>query len=105
MSSISRSWLNSIDELHTGTDHRQESGAIQPPPALPGHIEQFECPIVGGRDLSPRARRAVLRQFIYYFFSYRQGRHPMVGGVWQIRPEIIAARRFLASSQAKLLLH
>jgi hypothetical protein len=26
-----------------------------------------------------------VRQFVYYFFSYRQGRHPMVGGVWQIR--------------------
>jgi hypothetical protein len=27
----------------------------------------------------------VLRQFTYYFFSYRQGRHPMVGGIWPIR--------------------
>jgi hypothetical protein len=26
-----------------------------------------------------------MRQFLYYFFSYRQGRHPMVGGIWQIR--------------------
>jgi hypothetical protein len=26
----------------------------------------------------------VLRQFLYYFFSYRQGRHPMVGGIWPI---------------------
>jgi radical SAM superfamily enzyme YgiQ (UPF0313 family) len=39
----------------------------------------------GGRGLSAEARRPVIRQFIYYFFSYRQGRHPMVGGVWQIR--------------------
>jgi radical SAM superfamily enzyme YgiQ (UPF0313 family) len=39
----------------------------------------------GGRGLSAEARRSVIRQFIYYFFSYRQGRHPMVGGVWQIR--------------------
>ena len=31
------------------------------------------------------SRRSTLRQFVYYFFSYRQGRHPMVGGVWQIR--------------------
>jgi hypothetical protein len=35
--------------------------------------------------LSAEARRAVVRNFVYYFFSYRQGRHPMVGGVWQIR--------------------
>ncbi len=39
----------------------------------------------GGHGLSAEARRAVVRNFVYYFFSYRQGRHPMVGGVWQIR--------------------
>lgn len=38
----------------------------------------------GGRGLSAEARRSVLRQFVYYFFSYRGGRHPMVGGVWRI---------------------
>jgi len=41
--------------------------------------------VCGGRNLSAEARRSVLRQFLYYFFSYRQGRHPMVGGIWQIR--------------------
>jgi radical SAM superfamily enzyme YgiQ (UPF0313 family) len=41
--------------------------------------------VVGGLGLSIEARRSTLRQFLYYFFSYRQGRHPMVGGVWQIR--------------------
>lgn len=41
--------------------------------------------VAGGHGLSAASRRAVLRQFSYYFFSYRQGRHPMVGGVWQIR--------------------
>jgi radical SAM superfamily enzyme YgiQ (UPF0313 family) len=40
---------------------------------------------VGGCNLNGEARRSVLRQWVYYFFSYRQGRHPMVGGVWQIR--------------------
>jgi hypothetical protein len=40
---LSSSFLNSIDEFHAGTDHSQESGAIQPAPALLGHIEQFEC--------------------------------------------------------------
>ena len=40
--------------------------------------------VCGGRNLSAEARRSVLRQFLYYFsFSYRQGRHPMVGGIWQ----------------------
>jgi radical SAM superfamily enzyme YgiQ (UPF0313 family) len=41
--------------------------------------------VSGGRQLAAEARRSVVRQFVYYFFSYRQGRHPMVGGVWQIR--------------------
>jgi len=41
--------------------------------------------VAGGRGLAAEARRSTVRQFVYYFFSYRQGRHPMVGGVWQIR--------------------
>lgn len=41
--------------------------------------------VAGGRGLSAEARRSTLRQCMYYFFSYRQGRHPMVGGVWPIR--------------------
>jgi len=43
------------------------------------------CTVAGGRGLSAESRRSTVRQFVYYFFSYRQGRHPMVGGVWQIR--------------------
>ena len=41
--------------------------------------------VAGGRGLAAEARRSTLRQFLYYFFSYRQRRHPMVGGIWQIR--------------------
>ena len=41
--------------------------------------------VAGGRHLAAESRRSTVRQFLYYFFSYRQGRHPMVGGVWQIR--------------------
>ncbi len=41
--------------------------------------------VAGGRNLGAEARRSVLRQFLYYFFSYREGRHPMVGGIWPIR--------------------
>ena len=40
--------------------------------------------VAGGRGLAPESRRSTLRQFMYYFFSYRQGRHPMVGGIWPI---------------------
>src|SRR5216684_3273653 len=41
--------------------------------------------VCAGHGLSAESRRGVLRQFTYYFFSYRQGRHPMVGGIWPIR--------------------
>jgi radical SAM superfamily enzyme YgiQ (UPF0313 family) len=41
--------------------------------------------VCAGRGLDAEARKGVLRQFTYYFFSYRQGRHPMVGGIWPIR--------------------
>src|SRR5207253_11379943 len=41
--------------------------------------------VCGGRGLNPQSRLASLQQFLYYFFSYRQGRHPMCGGIWQIR--------------------
>jgi radical SAM superfamily enzyme YgiQ (UPF0313 family) len=41
--------------------------------------------VCAGRNLSAESRRSALRQFMYYFFSYRQGRHPMVGGIWPIR--------------------
>jgi radical SAM superfamily enzyme YgiQ (UPF0313 family) len=38
----------------------------------------------GGRGLSAVSRRSVPSQFLYFFFSYRQGRHPMTAGVWRI---------------------
>jgi radical SAM superfamily enzyme YgiQ (UPF0313 family) len=41
--------------------------------------------VCGGSGLSAESRRSVLVQFVYYFFSYRQGRHPMVGGIWPIK--------------------
>src|SRR5579863_668192 len=41
--------------------------------------------VAAGRGLDAESRAGVLRQFTYYFFSYRQGRHPMVGGIWPIR--------------------
>jgi radical SAM superfamily enzyme YgiQ (UPF0313 family) len=33
--------------------------------------------------LSPLSRTSMLRQRLYYFYSYRAGRHPMLGGIWQ----------------------
>jgi radical SAM superfamily enzyme YgiQ (UPF0313 family) len=68
----------------------------------------------GGRGLSAPSRRAVVRQFGYYFFSYRQGRHPMVGGVWQIRRRDLmraaisdedAERLYLGSRRVNAVLH
>ncbi len=49
-----------------------------------GRILREVLTVCGGRNLSAEARRSTLLQLLYYFFSYRQGRHPMVGGVWQI---------------------
>jgi len=68
----------------------------------------------GGHGLSAAARRAVLRQFSYYFFSYREGRHPMVGGVWQIRRRDLmrmaisdedAERLYLGSARFNTIVH
>ncbi len=50
-----------------------------------GRLLRTVFTLAGGRKLDAESRRSTLRQFVYYFFSYRQGRHPMVGGVWQIR--------------------
>ncbi len=41
--------------------------------------------VCAGHGLGAEARCSTLRQFTYYFFSHRQGRHPMVGGIWPIR--------------------
>jgi radical SAM superfamily enzyme YgiQ (UPF0313 family) len=70
--------------------------------------------VAAGHGLSAASRRAVVRQFSYYFFSYRQGRHPMVGGVWQIRRRDLmraaisdadAERLYLGSRQVRAILH
>jgi radical SAM superfamily enzyme YgiQ (UPF0313 family) len=70
--------------------------------------------VAGGHGLSAASRHAVVRQFTYYFFSYRQGRHPMVGGVWQIRRRDLmravisdedAERLYLGSQRFNAILH
>jgi radical SAM superfamily enzyme YgiQ (UPF0313 family) len=46
--------------------------------------------------LSPMSRAFMVRQRLYYYYSYRAGRHPMVGGLWQrsVPPE---ARRIVVT--------
>ncbi len=70
--------------------------------------------ICGGRSLSAESRRSVLRQFVYYFYSYRQGRHPMVGGIWEIRRRDVrrvaatdeeARRHYLGGMRFDAILH
>jgi radical SAM superfamily enzyme YgiQ (UPF0313 family) len=51
-----------------------------------------------GTELSRAAAQAMLRQRLYYFYSYRAGRHPMLGGLWQrgVPPE---ARRIVQTDE------
>jgi radical SAM superfamily enzyme YgiQ (UPF0313 family) len=37
----------------------------------------------GATGFSPLSRTSMVRQRLYYFYSYRAGRHPMLGGIWQ----------------------
>jgi radical SAM superfamily enzyme YgiQ (UPF0313 family) len=52
----------------------------------------------GVPGLSRPARESMLRQHLYYFYSYRAGRHPMLGGLWQrgVNP---AARRIALTDE------
>ena len=43
--------------------------------------------------LSAIARHTMVRQWLYYFYSYRAGRHPMLGGLWQRRVKRAATCR------------
>jgi radical SAM superfamily enzyme YgiQ (UPF0313 family) len=48
--------------------------------------------------LSPLSRTSMVRQRLYYFYSYRVGRHPMVGGIWQ-RGVTAGARRMVVTDE------
>jgi radical SAM superfamily enzyme YgiQ (UPF0313 family) len=48
--------------------------------------------------LSPLSRTSMVRQRLYYFYSYRAGRHPMLGGIWQ-RGVSPAARRLAVTDE------
>jgi radical SAM superfamily enzyme YgiQ (UPF0313 family) len=47
------------------------------------------------------SRSSMVRQHLYYFYSYRSGRHPMLGGLWQkgVTPE--ARRRVVTDEEAR----
>lgn len=38
----------------------------------------------GGRGLNWEARDSMTREFLYWAYSYRRGRHPMLGGLWKL---------------------
>jgi len=48
--------------------------------------------------LSPLSRTSMVRQRLYYFYSYRAGRHPMLGGIWQ-RGVPAGARRVVVTDE------
>jgi radical SAM superfamily enzyme YgiQ (UPF0313 family) len=54
---------------------------------------------VDGLDWASRS--AMARQHLYYFYSYRAGRHPMLGGLWQKGVTPAARRRVLTDEEAR----
>ncbi len=52
----------------------------------------------GATGLSTLSRTSMVRQRLYYFYSYRVGRHPMLGGIWQ-RGVPAGARRVAVTDQ------
>src|SRR5262249_9071983 len=89
--------FNNLDSQHVTLKHerlgeanwiRAYRDAFPGVYSLPGLLRTI-FPVRGGYGLSADARRAVLRQFLYFFFSYRQGRHPMVGGVCSVRQRAV----------------
>jgi radical SAM superfamily enzyme YgiQ (UPF0313 family) len=51
--------------------------------------------------LSRDSRRAMVRQRLYYFYSYRAHRHPMLGGLWQRSVPREAQRRVVGDEEAR----
>jgi len=52
----------------------------------------------GATGLSALSRTSMVRQRLYYFYSYRAGRHPMLGGIWQ-RGVSAGARRVAVTDE------
>jgi hypothetical protein len=51
--------------------------------------------------LNWESRSAMLRQRLYYFYSYHAGRHPMLGGIWQRSVPPAARRRVVTDEEAR----
>jgi radical SAM superfamily enzyme YgiQ (UPF0313 family) len=51
--------------------------------------------------LSREARDAMVRQRLYYYYSYRAGRHPMLGGIWKKGVTGEACRRVVSDEEAR----
>jgi radical SAM superfamily enzyme YgiQ (UPF0313 family) len=51
--------------------------------------------------LSRMSRDAMWRQRLYYYYSYRAGRHPMLGGIWQRRVSRDARRQVVTDEEAR----
>jgi hypothetical protein len=47
------------------------------------------------------SRSSMVRQHLYYFYSYRSGRHPMLGGLWQKGVAAEARRRVVTDEEAR----
>jgi radical SAM superfamily enzyme YgiQ (UPF0313 family) len=47
------------------------------------------------------SRGSMVRQHLYYFYSYRAGRHPMLGGIWQRSVPSDARRRVVTDEEAR----
>jgi len=54
----------------------------------------------GGRGLNWDARDSMTREFLYWGYSYRRGRHPMLGGLWKLYDEK-TKRRVITDEEAR----
>jgi radical SAM superfamily enzyme YgiQ (UPF0313 family) len=56
----------------------------------------------GGRGLSWEARDSMVREFVFWAYSYRRGRHPMLGGLWRIK-DPLTRRQVVTDEEARHL--
>jgi radical SAM superfamily enzyme YgiQ (UPF0313 family) len=66
-----------------------------------GNTLRSLCSLHHVAGLTRFARTAMARQWAYYFYSYRVGRHPMLGGIWQRRVPPSARRRVVSDEEAR----
>ncbi len=50
----------------------------------PWRVLKNTLTFAGGRGLNFEARDSMTREFLYWAYSYRRGRHPMIGGLWKL---------------------